>query len=1116
MADNKNGMWAEARPDGTSAATGSMNSRNKTRKGKLRILRPLLVAFASLVALAGLSFALLPGKELVAPAWLRGKVEARVNDLLASSSVEFGTLALVIDREAFVPSVILRQVRLKDQEDHDRAILPELNMVLDGASFVRGNLRPVRIRVPGAALVLKRDAEGRFDISVGDDSSPTLEQDRSVAELLSAIEGVVDEPLFSHLQSVKITNVALLLDDQMSGRSWRFHDGAVTLLTSDEEVSATAAFQLENKDREPAEASFTLRKTRGEGGADFSTHFSGVRARDVAEQVVALNWLRILRAPIAGSVSLNILPDGGFGGFHGVLDIGAGELTQGPEAKPVLFSGAKTYLTFDPKSEKLTFNQVSVKTDAAQVAAEGVVYLGDRSERTLGAIVGQFRFTKIKLAPKAVFAAPVSFELGVIDLRVRFDPLAVDIGQFVLMNGGSTFVARGGLELLQEGWRANLDFTVDRMEASRILALWPVAYKARTRDWMADNITSGSVYDAAGGLRMEPGQKPEMTVGFNVEDLTLRFIKTLPPFEGGKGYGVLSDRRFDATLETGLVRAPDGGLINIAGSTFAIPDVTIQEAPAEIGLKTQSSIPAMLSILDLKPFEFISKGGFKTDIAEGTATTDATIGLPLAQFIPFDAISFVVSGQMSGVSSDSLVTGKVVTADRLNLYADDAGLAISGDARVGKLPVSGRWEQKFGVEHKGRSQLEVRSELSVRFLDEFSIVLPKDSVRGAARSDVTIDLVRGKPPAFRLVSDLNRAELALSALGWRKPANATGKLEVRGAFSSPPRIDRIEISAKGLEAVGAVKLTKDGHLEVARFSQLTVDGWFKSPVEIRPGDDGKPSFTLDGGSIDFRRSRFGDTGGDGNKVVVRLDRLILSSGIALTNVEGDLTTAGGVSGSFAGQVNGGARIVGTLAPQNKGTAVRFTSSDAGAVLRSAGVFESAIGGRMDMLLVPSDKRGEYDGVMKIGQTRVRNANALAALLSAISVVGLLEQLGGEGIAFNTVDAKFRLTPTNLIVRESSAVGASLGLTMQGVYSLNNSSMDMQGVITPIYMLNGLLEQTKIFGGLFGKQKGEGLLGFNYTLKGPTDAPRVGVNPLSLLTPGLFREIFRQPMPEPSE
>lgn len=70
------------------------------------------------------------------------------------------------------------------------------------------------------------------------------------------------------------------------------------------------------------------------------------------------------------------------------------------------------------------------------------------------------------------------------------------------------------------------------------------------------------------------------------------------------------------------------------------------------------------------------------------------------------------------------------------------------------------------------------------------------------------------------------------------------------------------------------------------------------------------------------------------------------------------------------------------------------------------------------------------------------------------------------------------------------------------------------MITPIYAINGVFE--RIAGKLFGEQKGEGLFSFVYTMKGPTDAPKVRVQPLSILTPGAFRKLFRSDIPEPKK
>ena len=61
------------------------------------------------------------------------------------------------------------------------------------------------------------------------------------------------------------------------------------------------------------------------------------------------------------------------------------------------------------------------------------------------------------------------------------------------------------------------------------------------------------------------------------------------------------------------------------------------------------------------------------------------------------------------------------------------------------------------------------------------------------------------------------------------------------------------------------------------------------------------------------------------------------------------------------------------------------------------------------------------------------------------------------------------------------------------------------MISPVYFLNAI-------GQIFSR-RGEGLIGFNYRLRGSATDPRVQVNPLSALTPGLFREIFRSPAPK---
>jgi hypothetical protein len=128
---------------------------------------------------------------------------------------------------------------------------------------------------------------------------------------------------------------------------------------------------------------------------------------------------------------------------------------------------------------------------------------------------------------------------------------------------------------------------------------------------------------------------------------------------------------------------------------------------------------------------------------------------------------------------------------------------------------------------------------------------------------------------------------------------------------------------------------------------------------------------------------------------------------------------------------------------------------------------------------------------------------MAALLNAASIIGLLDELGGQGIQFSDVEAKFRLTPSLITLVSASAIGPSMGISMDGRYAVQSGQIDMRGVISPLYLLNGI--------GSILSRKGEGLIGFNYRLSGTAKAPLVSVNPLSALTPGILRDVFRPPI-----
>jgi uncharacterized protein YhdP len=139
--------------------------------------------------------------------------------------------------------------------------------------------------------------------------------------------------------------------------------------------------------------------------------------------------------------------------------------------------------------------------------------------------------------------------------------------------------------------------------------------------------------------------------------------------------------------------------------------------------------------------------------------------------------------------------------------------------------------------------------------------------------------------------------------------------------------------------------------------------------------------------------------------------------------------------------------------------------------------------------------------------RVKNAPVLAKLITLASLTGLMETLTGQGIAFDKMAADITLEKNILKVRDGRATGPSVGAKTGGIIDLKQHLFNMEGTLIPAYGVNKAISEIPVIGTILTAGGKQDLLAFNFTVKGPINEPNVMVNPLSALTPGIFREIF---------
>jgi hypothetical protein len=1092
------------------------------RAGALALAVPVVFVIAAAV--------LVLGRDVTAPGWVVEEVEARAA-ALTGGDLSVGHIAVTLGRDLH-PRVRLSDAVLRDAAGREVARIPSVDALISPRGvLLRRTLLVQRIEVSGAVVDLSRDEDGRVEVAFGAGGAAAGAPD--FAALLGALDRATERAELEALEEISADGVVVNYVDARAGRSWTVDGGRLAVSFGREELEIAADLALMSGLAEPTALSARYVSPRGRAAADLTLTVERAMAADLATQSAALSWLAVIDAPLTASLRATLDDTGALGDVDAELALGRGALRPTPAARPVPFAAARTSLAYDPGVGVLRFDRVEIDSAAGRLEARGRAYLGTMDHGLPAEIVGQFEVARAEANPGGLYPAPLRVTEASADIRLELAPFRLTVagGRALLAapwSGGgdgarddpaaparnpgpvAPVEVLGGARIWTgpEGWHVAVDAQLGALGLRPALAFWPEGWSPGVRGWLDANILGGGMRDAHVAIRVEPGADPRLAADFAVEDAGVRFLSRMPPVEAAAGFVEISGRSFALTLDGGRIIAPAGGALDLAGSTMAIPVMGLRGAPAEFGIEAMGPIPALLSVLDRPPLRLMERVGLASDAGEGMAKVSGRLSVPLMADLAPEAVSYVMGAELTGVEALGLIPDRRLSAARLDVVATPEGLEIAGRAEIDGVPVDGAYRKPFAAGAPG--VVEAGVALSAATLETFGIALPEGVVTGTGEGLLTLRMPAGEAPDFSLVSTLQGLRLSLPWIGWGKAADDSGAFEIAGTLGRDPQIDRLSLSAGGLEARGRIDLGPGGTFQAARFERLTVGGWLDAPVTLRSRGAGRPvAVDMPGGRLDMRRATFGagdaETTGAGGPLSIVLDRLQITDTIALTDFAGAFRSEGGLGGSFTALVNDGPEIQGSLVPWQGRTGMRLTSQDGGAVLRAAQLLPNATGGGMELILQPTGGEGTFNGSLRMTDLRIRDAPAMAALLDAVSVVGLLQQLDGQGLSFTEVDARFRMTPEAIMVTAASAVGPSLGVSLDGTYGLSSQVMDFQGVVSPLYLLNGL--------GAVLTRPGEGLIGFNFRLGGTVGRPQVQVNPLSVLTPGMFREIFRRPPPQ---
>ena len=676
----------------------------------------------------------------------------------------------------------------------------------------------------------------------------------------------------------------------------------------------------------------------------------------------------------------------------------------------------------------------------------------------------------------------------------------------------------------QPGIAADIEVKADQVAVDDFPTYWPPGIGGPgTRPWLVANVHGGTVRNAHVGISLtapldfSDALVSRLEGAMDGTDSSVTWLSGVPPLERTAGNMVFTG---PDTMDIQLSSARQSGSeISTRRAVIHLSGLAAHDQFMAIDGDIEGPLADVVALLRQPRIGLLQKSHFTVRDPAGRIGGKLTVNMPLKNNLKLDDVAIGVSGQMTDAHVGGIAAGRDLDHATLDFAVDNKGLKLSGKADIAGVPTSLTGAMDFRTVPASQvvERVDVGATLSAEQLARFGAA-PGGVLKGTTKVQLGYQSRRSGDGDLRITADLAGMEISDSRMAWRKPAEAAGTLDLHGVLRSGALLafDRIGVDAPDLSVRGNATFSSNAGTTV-RLDTFKAGGGtdLSATLQVPAGDGAATEIKLDGAAIDIskllvHRSEDSKSRGPAYHIVAHLARATMANGRVWQDLSADIASDGLITSHASVDAKAGTgKMSLRINPVSGGRNLTAQSEDAAAMLGALDISQRVDGGKLTATGHYNDADPDHplDGSAEIEEFRVRDAPAVVRLLQAMSLYGLIDAARGPGLGFTRMVAPFRLSGDALTLRNVRAYSSALGFTAKGGINLATHVADIEGTVVPLYFFNSLLGKIPLLGRVFSPEADGGLLAVNYSISGNLDDPKVGVNPLSVITPGVLRGFF---------
>ena len=1092
---------------------------------------------ATLFFAGGAALRLLMGPISLGP--FAGVIEDALNRSITGVVVRFDQAVLEWSRADGKVNLIVLGTKVFDLDGHIIAQAPKADLDFDAASLFQGHLNLKRFGLIGVQLTGVRSMDGTIRLGFG--------PERNEPDLLKKIRDILNDSAAGggSLDSFAIRNARIAFRDEPTGLFIISPDATFTLVNKRKEMDASLESAVEISGT-PARLSATA-VLRPDGMPDHGTlDIKGLSVPALTRGSTSFEALKPYQMVSDMSATYALNKDGDLASVSFHVN-GQGRVETAIFKTPVDVSDFAADGAFDAGANHLTLN--SFEFASKPISASGKANLDfAMSDGAIMEVSGDVETSNAQLdVPQWV---PQKLNFSRLDVQASYDRKKRTITwQRAAITAGAVSVEFAGSTGLADKMSPALNLTgsLEPLDVREALKYWPDDFSEGARDWISSNVPEGKV----GPIRFETNLAPgafdadllpdnALSVMFPFEGLTARYIATMTPITGGRGEATLTGDSFHVTVSTGEV-----GPIALSGGDVVIPDLHTHGVIAKITAHAEGKMPDVMRLIDQEPLGYPKRFGINPASVEGRADVDLEFDLPLLRDVALDQVRIGVQAKTTDLALP--LDKRKLEHGLVSIALDTKSLTSQGTATLSGVPINFKWTEDFNAPGI-TTRVDVSGKLDSTTRPNFGLAEPS-WLTGTFPANLSLSGRRFHFEDASVEVDMTNAAAELPAFNIAKRAGSSSTATAKLYFADDGAISvsELAIAGQGLNVSGgALSFDANGKLVNVSLANLK-SGVNDFALQLQPMAGGGYSARMEGRSLDASHffpddkkkagngQQTADTDSDLQNPVsisAKVNRLVLHDDVGLRDVTMAISFAANekLTGfNLDSMGTGKGRITGRMNVVNGVRNLDVDTEDAGAFITTFVGFSSVRGGTLSARInFPGDAPGaaaasktplpDYQGTITLSNVTITDQPFVARLFSAGSLDGPLRLLQGQGIPLTTFSMPFSARAKMVTIREGRAAGPAIGATFAGTLDRKAERIDVTGTLIPLYGLNSILGNVPILGDLLVSKKGEGIFGLTYAMKGNLDEPGLTVNPLSVLTPGIFRRIFefdppKEPPPE---